>query len=50
MPTVQDVERQILREFERASEANNQSRMAELSAALRVVRELFGDHLLMGGR
>lgn len=50
MPTVQDVELQLLREFEKARAANNESRMADLSAALRVVRELFGDHLLMGGR
>lgn len=45
MPTVRDVELAMLRQYEAACNNDDEDRMSEVRAALRVLRELFAEHL-----
>ena len=46
--TAQDIELAMLREFERARQAGDQARMADVEMALSLLREIAGDHLTPG--
>lgn len=45
MPTVRDVELAMLRQYEAACKNDDEDRINEVCAALRVLRELFAEHL-----